>query len=85
MRRRAPGRGKPQSLGLALRAAHERTRQRAKEGQILPQRMGIPRAGARVPKNLSEPIQEPAFLAQAGRLEAWTERSEPPLLLHREP
>jgi hypothetical protein len=63
-----------------LRAAHERTLQRANEGQILPRSMGIPRAGARLPKNLSEPTPEPALLAQAGRLEAWTERSEPPLL-----
>ncbi|WP_075164231.1 zinc ribbon domain-containing protein [Ktedonobacter racemifer] len=63
-----------------LRAAHERTAQRAKEGQILPRSFGISRAGARLPKSLSGPTQEPAFLAQAGRLEAWTERSEPPLL-----
>ncbi|EFH81208.1 hypothetical protein Krac_1909 [Ktedonobacter racemifer DSM 44963] len=32
VRRRTPGSDKPQPLGLMLRAAHERTRQRAKEG-----------------------------------------------------
>jgi hypothetical protein len=63
-----------------LRAAHERTAQRAKEGQILPRSLGVTRARARLPKSLREPTQEPASLAQAGRLEAWTERSEPPLL-----
>nr|WP_244422174.1 zinc ribbon domain-containing protein [Ktedonobacter racemifer] len=67
-----------------LRAAHERTAQRAKEGQILPRSLGVTRARARLPKSLREPTQEPASLAQAGRLEAWTERSEPPLLSHGE-
>src|SRR5258707_4600508 len=33
-----------------LRAAHERATQRAKEGQVMPRSMGIPRAGARLPK-----------------------------------
>src|SRR5260221_1353360 len=43
-----------------LRAAHERVKERAKEGQVLPQSMGIPRAGARLPESRSEPTQEPA-------------------------
>ncbi|EFH90054.1 transposase [Ktedonobacter racemifer] len=63
-----------------LRAAHERTTQRAKEGQALPRSFGIPRAGARLPKSPGEPTLEPALLLRRGRLEAWKERSEPPLL-----
>ncbi|HYB02168.1 MAG TPA: AAA family ATPase, partial [Ktedonobacteraceae bacterium] len=43
-----------------LRAAHERVIQRANEGQVLPRSMGIPRAGARLPKSLSKTTQEPA-------------------------
>ncbi len=63
-----------------LRAAHERVIQRAREGQVLPQSMGVPRAGVRRPQSLSEPTQEPVFLLRRGRLEAWKERSEPPRL-----
>ncbi len=44
------------------------------EGQVLPQSMGIPRAGARLPESRSEPTQEPAFPLRRGRLEAWKER-----------
>ncbi|GHO71175.1 hypothetical protein KSC_100670 [Ktedonobacter sp. SOSP1-52] len=63
-----------------LRAAHERLVQRAKEGQALPRSFGIPRAGARLPKSLGEPTQEPAFLLRHARLEAWNEHLEPPPL-----
>jgi hypothetical protein len=63
-----------------LRAAHERVTQRARAGQVMPQSMGIPRAGARLPQNPSEPTQEPVFLLRRGRLEAWKEHLEPPSL-----
>jgi hypothetical protein len=63
-----------------LRAAHERLVQRANEGQSLPRSFGIPRAGARRPQSRSQPTPEPAFLARRGRLEAWKDRSEPPVL-----
>src|SRR5258708_6554602 len=46
-----------------LRAAHERATQRAKEGQVVPRSMGIPRAGARLPESRSEPTPEPVVLA----------------------
>ncbi|HEX4207189.1 MAG TPA: zinc ribbon domain-containing protein, partial [Ktedonobacteraceae bacterium] len=63
-----------------LRAVHERLQQRANEGQCLPRSMGIPRARVRPPQSLSEPTPEPLFLLRRGRLEAWKDRSEPPLL-----
>ena len=63
-----------------LRAAHERLKQRANEGRVLPQSMGVPRARARRPESLSEPRQEPIFLLRRGRLEAWNACSEPPVL-----
>jgi len=63
-----------------LRAAHERVSQRARAGQVMPQSMGITRAGARLPESLREPKQEPVLLLSRGRLEAWLERSEPPVL-----
>jgi transposase len=63
-----------------LRAAHERIQERARAGQDLPQSMGIPRAGVRLPQSPSEPTQEPVFLLRRGRLEAWKERLEPPVL-----
>jgi hypothetical protein len=64
---------------VRLRAAHERVLQRANEGQSLPRSFGIPRAGARRPQSRSQPTPEPAFLARRGRLEAWKDRSEPPV------
>ena len=70
-----------ESAEARLQAAHERVLQRAKEGQCLPRSMGVPRAGARRPQSLSEPTPEPAFLLTQGRLEAWKDRSEPPVLL----
>ena len=63
-----------------LQAAHERAKERAKEGQVLPRSMGIPRAGARLPKSLSEATQELLFLSRRGKVEAWKRRPEPPVL-----
>lgn len=63
-----------------LRAVQEGVLQRAKERQILPRSFGIPRAGARRPSSLSQTTQEPVVLFRHGRLEAWTDRSEPPAL-----
>jgi hypothetical protein len=63
-----------------LRAAHERVQERANAGQRLPQSFGVPTVGARLPESLCEPKQEPALLLSRGRLEAWLERSEPPVL-----
>ena len=63
-----------------LRAGYERVQQRANEGQYLPRSFGCAKVGARRPKNLSEPTQEPVFLFRRGRLEAWKDRSEPLLL-----
>jgi hypothetical protein len=63
-----------------LRAAHERAQERAKEGQVMPRSMGIPRAGARLPQSRSEATQELLFLSRRGNVEAWKHRSEPPVL-----
>ena len=63
-----------------LQAAHERVIQRANEGQVLPRSMGIPRAGVRLPKSLSEVTQELLFLSRRGKVEAWKHRPEPPVL-----
>jgi transposase len=63
-----------------LRAAHERVQERARAGQVLPQSMGISRAGARRSQSPSEPTPEPVFLLRRGRLEAWKESLEPPVL-----
>jgi hypothetical protein len=63
-----------------LQAAHERAKERAKEGQVVPRSFGISRAGARLPESRSEPTPEPVFLLRRGRLETWKERSEPPAL-----
>ena len=40
--------------------------------------MGIPRAGARLSKSLSEATQELLFLSRRGKVEAWKHRPEPP-------
>ena len=69
-----------ESAEARLQAAHERVLQRANEGQSLPRSMGMPRAGARWPQSLGEPTPAPAFLLTQGRLEAWKDRSEPPVL-----
>ena len=69
-----------ESAEARLQAAHERVLQRVNEGQSLPRSMGVPRAGARRPQSLGEPTPEPTFLLTQGRLEAWKDRSEPPVL-----
>jgi len=63
-----------------LRTEHERLKERANEGQVLPRSFGIPRAGACLSKSQSELTQEPIFLLRRGRWEAWKERSEPSAL-----
>jgi hypothetical protein len=63
-----------------LVAAHERVKERAKEGQVIPRSMGIPRARARLPQSPSEATQELLFLSRRGKVEAWKHRSEPPAL-----
>ena len=62
-----------------LQAAYERVIQRAKEGQVLPRSMSIPRAGARLPKSPSEATPELLFLSRRGKVEAWKHRPEPPV------
>jgi hypothetical protein len=52
---------------LRLRAAMERLIQRANEGQVLPQSVGIPRARARLPKSLAKLHQ--GLVYRRGRLE----------------
>ncbi len=69
-----------ESAEARLQAAHERALQRANEGQSLPRSMGVPRAGARRPQSLGQPTPEPTFLLTQGKLEAWKDRSEPPVL-----
>ncbi len=53
---------------LRLRAAVEVLTQRAKEGQLLPRSVGIPRAGARLPQSLDTAQLELVY--RRGRLEA---------------
>src|SRR5437588_722517 len=53
---------------LRLRAAVEVLQQRAKEGQVLPRSVGIPRAGARLPESLAPNRQ--GLVYRRGRLEA---------------
>jgi hypothetical protein len=53
---------------LRLRAAVEVLQQRANEGQALPRSVGIPRAGARLPKSLAP--NRLALVYRYGRLEA---------------
>ncbi|GHO48911.1 hypothetical protein KSX_70740 [Ktedonospora formicarum] len=65
-----------------LRAAHECLIQRAKEGQDLPQSLGLTRARVRLPKSSEEPPLEPAPHPEDEELEAWDEPLEPPLLQH---
>jgi hypothetical protein len=63
-----------------LQAAHERVQQRAREGHCLPRSLGCAQAGARRPSSPSQPTQESAFFLTRGRLKAWKDGSEPPLL-----
>jgi len=57
-----------ESADLRLRAAVEDLQQRAKEGQIVPRSVGIPRARARLPESLAPNRQELVY--RRGRLEA---------------
>jgi transposase len=57
-----------ESVDLRLQAAIEVIYQRAKEGHSLPRSMGIPRAGARLPKSLGSSRLELVY--RRGRLEA---------------
>jgi hypothetical protein len=61
-----------------LRAAMERLQQRAKEGQVLPRSVGIPRARARLPQSFAQSRQELVY--RRGRLEALAMAQEPPAL-----
>ena len=61
-----------------LRAAMERLHQRAKEGQVLPRSVGIPRAGARLPQSFAKSQQELVY--RRGRREALAMQQEPPAL-----
>ena len=63
---------------LRLRAALEQLQQRAKEGQLLPRSVGIPGAGARLPKSLVSNRQ--GLVYRRGRLEALELKQEPPVL-----
>jgi hypothetical protein len=65
-----------ESAELRLRAALEVLSQRAKEGQVLPRSVGMPRAGARLPQSLATSQQELVY--RRGRLEALEEEQEPP-------
>ena len=66
-----------------LQAAHERVKERAKEGQVLPRSMGIPRAGARLPKSRSEATQELLFLSGEGKQKRGSTAQNPPRLSRR--
>ena len=59
-----------------LLAAVEELRQRAKEGQALPQSVGIPRAGARLPESLASDYQELCFPMED--VEAMARWQDPP-------
>jgi hypothetical protein len=67
-----------ESAETRLRAAIEATIQRANAGQVLPQSMGIPRAGARLPKSLVDVQQEPGL--PCGNQEKLARLQEPPRL-----
>jgi hypothetical protein len=77
---RSPFEGAGAGGEARLKAVHERVIQRAKEGQVLPRSMGIPRAGARLPQSRSEATPELLFLSSRGKVEAWKRRPEPPVL-----
>jgi hypothetical protein len=53
---------------LRLRAAVEVLQQRAKEELVVPRSVGIPRAGARLPKSLT--LNQQGLVYRRGRLEA---------------
>ena len=59
-----------ESVETRLQTAIEASQERAKEGQVLPRSMGIPRAGARLSSSLGSPKQE-LLVYQHGRVEAF--------------
>ena len=67
-----------ESAETRLRAAVEATIQRANAGQVLPQSMGIPCAGARLLKSLVDVQQEPGL--PRGNQEKLARLQEPPSL-----
>jgi len=67
-----------ESAETRLRAAVEATIQRANAGQVLPQSMGIPRAGARLLKSLVDVQQAPGL--PRGNQEELARLQEPPCL-----
>src|SRR5262249_48830147 len=67
-----------ESAETRLRAAVEATIQRANAGQVLPQSMGMPRAGARLLKSLVDVQQEPGL--PRGNQEKPARLQEPPRL-----
>ena len=69
-----------ESAETRLQAAGEATIQRANAGQVLPQSMGITRAGARLPKSLASTPQE--FCLPQGSRKEWERPQEPPRLKH---
>jgi hypothetical protein len=66
------------SAETRLQAAMEDVQQRANAGEALPQSMGMPRAGARLPGSLASDHQELRF--RRGRVEAVARWQEPPAL-----
>ncbi len=67
-----------ESAEMRLRAAIEDVQQRANAGEALPQSMGMPRAGARLPRSLASDHQE--LVCPHGRGEAVARWQEPPRL-----
>jgi transposase len=67
-----------ESAETRLRAAVEHNIQRANEGQLLPRSMGIPHAGARLPKSLVTDPQE--FCPPRGTRKEGERQQEPPRL-----
>jgi transposase len=66
-----------ESAETRLRAAIEDVHQRARAGQVLPQSMGVPCAGARLPKSLASDHQELRY--RHDRVEAVARWQEPTL------
>jgi hypothetical protein len=64
-----------ESAETRLRAAIEDVHQRARAGQVLPQSMGVPRAGARLPRSLASDHQELRY--RHDRVEAVARWQEP--------
>lgn len=67
-----------ESAETRLQAAIEDVYQRATAGEALPQSMGVPRAGARLPRSLASDHQE--LHSRRGKVEALARWQEPPAL-----